>query len=122
MSKEAKKAWNKMVPHLEQMKVLTVADGQMLEATCEAYAEFVQARKVVAKDGHTYERITGHGSVTITVRPEVAIAADAWRRLKQGLAEFGMTPASRSRVQVVDAPSDLDPFSLLPGGKAGSAS
>lgn len=45
-------------------------------------------------------------------RPAVAIRDRAWEAFQRGLVEFGLTPASRSRVAPL--PMDAsDPFSAL---------
>src|SRR5262249_6257948 len=45
------------------------------------------------------------------VRPEQAIAADAWRRAVTGLGHCGVTQTSRSKVEVV--PEGGDPLGRL---------
>ncbi|MGV3843346.1 P27 family phage terminase small subunit, partial [Citrobacter braakii] len=46
---------------------------------------------------------------TLTIKPHPAamMKADAWKRLRAMLAEFGMTPSSRSKVSK-DKPDDDD--------------
>lgn len=46
----------------------------------------------------TYETTTPTGSVMFRTRPEVALANDAWRRATVMLQQFGLTPASRPKV------------------------
>jgi P27 family predicted phage terminase small subunit len=79
--------------------VLTVADRAALALVCTALAEHEAAAAVVATKGATYEAVTEAGTILHRQRPEVAIASDAWRRAMRGLAEFGLTPASRGRVE-----------------------
>ena len=106
--------WNELAPLLESMRVVTVADGYALELLCEAYAEYRQARAVLAKQGLTYTTKTASGSVMERKRPENAIAADSWRRAKLGLSNFGLDPASRGRVETIAAPY-VNPFDEIGG-------
>ncbi len=110
LSPKAKRAWKELVGILGGMDILSKADRRAMELLCDAYAEYRDARAVVAKQGATYEAETVAGGVMIRPRPEVAIAADAWRRVKGMLTEFGLTPASRSRVQTPDKGEKASPF------------
>jgi phage terminase small subunit len=69
-----RKLWGTLVPVLERMQVLTEADLTALEMLCAAYGDWRRNR-------------TG----------------EAWKRVAAGLAEFGLTPSSRSRVKVLNA-------------------
>lgn len=126
---KARTAWRWIAPILDRMGLLTTADPHALALLCEAYAEYIQAREIVRKLGMTYEsrifrattkRVTieetdeaddpeSGWSIMIRPRPEVAIAADAWRRAHRMLVEFGMTPSSRAKVSVNPA-EEWDPF------------
>ena len=110
LSPKAKRAWKEIVGILGGMKILAKADRKALEMLCDAYAEYRDARAVVSKQGATYEAETVAGGTMIRPRPEVAIAADAWRRVKGMLTEFGLTPASRSRVHVPEKGENKSPF------------
>jgi len=113
LSSRARRAWRSIGPELDRMGVLTVADGTALELLCDAYAEWKDARQVVIVDGATYETVSKHGKMTRT-RPEVAIAADAWRRIAVMLREFGLTPSSRTKVEAAPTGAREDnPFADL---------
>ena len=96
---------------LDRMRVLTEADGHALELLADAYGEYRAARAVILKEGTTYESDTKHGKIVRT-RPEVAIAADAWKRMKAMLVEFGLTPSSRSQVSAapVEEEDEMETF------------
>ena len=92
---------------LVRMQVLTDADPVALGLLCDALAEYIAARAEVERAGRTYETVSESGGVMIRAHPAVAIQADAWRRAKLMLTEFGLTPASRAKVSVADAgPAD----------------
>lgn len=80
LSLEAKAAWKKLAPTLERMGVLTLADENEFARYCDLYARWKQAiTRRVPKDKLI-------GSIT-----------EQLARLAQ---QFGLTPASRARVQV----------------------
>jgi P27 family predicted phage terminase small subunit len=83
------------------MRVLTEADGEALALAADALADYVTARGVIQKKGHTYETKTEAGAVMVRPRPEVSIASDAWKRARLMLLEFGLTPAARGKVKAV---------------------
>lgn len=96
LSERGREAWTDLLPLLRGMKVATVADPTALALLCDALAEYVEARSVVAEQGAIYWT---RGKVEMQrTHPAVAIAQDAWRRAKTMLSEFGLTPAARSRV------------------------
>ena len=100
LSLAARGFWKELAKLLDGSGVLAEADRQALALTCSALAEHQAAQSVVAASGATYEAKTEAGTVLHRQRPEVAIAADAWRRALRGLIEFGLTPASRGRIEV----------------------
>lgn len=116
----AGKCWSSLTPLLLQAKVATIGDAVALEMVCDAYMEYRAARAKVLKLGMTYEQKIlvrededSHTEVLqIRERPEVKIASDAWKRLRSGLAEFGLTPASRSKVESLmeQQEDELDKF------------
>lgn len=81
----ARSAWNRLYPVVSAMRVMTVADAEALAIGCQTFAEYA-----ATPVEHWKKR-------------------DALRRAYLGvLRDFGMTPASRTRVKVT-APGDVDP-------------
>ncbi len=109
LSPKAKSAYKKVCDLLESMGVLTVADGMALEMMCDAYAEWRDLRKVIDTEGATYKTIGTSGDEIIKARPEVAMASDAWKRVKAMASEFGLTAASRTKIQT-NEPKTNDPL------------
>lgn len=116
LSDDARKWWRSIAPMLRQMNVLTVADTHALALLCDAYAEYLEARQVIRDEGMTYESHGARGGFMIRQRPEVAIAADAFRRLDHMLGQFGMTPGMRSKV-IAKPKDDVDPFEEFMSGR-----
>lgn len=114
----AKVAWGRLSVLLDRMGVLTEADGAALERLCDCYAEILECRELIAKQGRTYSSIRGFGGedseieqVLMKANPAVAMLADADRRFKSYLVEFGLTPAARSKVHAkTDDDEKQDPL------------
>jgi P27 family predicted phage terminase small subunit len=102
LSDGAREAWGKFATLLHKMGVLTEADVFALEAMCECYADMLAARADVAENGRTYETTNEAGAVMKRPNPSVSQAADADRRFKSYLVDFGLTPAARSKVKTSD--------------------
>lgn len=108
LSESARKHWYRLLPIVRDMRVMTVADVDVLALLCVAWDDFVRAQKVIEDDGPTYSTITESGSVIWRKRPEVDIASAAWSRVLRGLTEFGLTPSSRGRVDVPKSNTPVD--------------
>jgi len=100
LSPKAKTAFKSVSNLLEDMGVLTIADGMALEMMCSAYAEGRDLRKLIDVEGYTYTTIGTRGDEVVKARPEVAMASDAWKRVKSMAAEYGLTAAGRSKLSV----------------------
>ena len=92
------------------MGVLTEADGFALERLCDCYSEILALRELVDANGRTYEATSTQGELVIKANPAVAMLADADRRFKSYLVEFGLTPAARSKVQIKADDDQEDQF------------
>ncbi|MGN2634615.1 phage terminase small subunit P27 family [Nocardia takedensis] len=116
LSREARAEWRRVVPGLTRLDLLKEEDRAALSAYCETWATYVEAIRVVRREGFT---VTNHsvrkdGSETtwITKNPAVAVADNANQQLRAWCHEFGLTPSAESRVtpgEIGDDPGD-DPF------------
>ena len=111
--------WDETAAIVAERQSLTQADRRALELTARAYQEYRECLAVIRKAGRSYEASTVKGdSQMIRPRPEAAQADAAWKRVFRGLIEFGLTPASRSRVTGSE-PAPKDDFEeFLNHGKA----
>ena len=101
LSDEAKKAWRRLVPELRAMKVLTIADADALAAYCHTYARWREAEEFISKHGLVYPIRDDKGGIKVMQQwPQVSIARNLLLVLRGYQQEFGLTPASRSRIQV----------------------
>jgi P27 family predicted phage terminase small subunit len=91
-------AWGSLSKGLDRLGLLTEIDALALEQLCEDYVEIVELRADVAANGRFQTVTTQSGDKMERTRPAATQLADAERRFRAMLAEFGMTPSSRSRV------------------------
>lgn len=110
LNKEAKKHFKRIAARLIKVRVFTENDVENLALWCAAYADIVEADKHIQQEGHvvkTYGTVKDDEGNYVNVvigskaNPWVAILQKAWERLKSLNAEFGMTPASRTRIQAL---------------------
>ena len=105
LNKSAREEWLRVMPELHRLGLLTVVDETALACYCQAYSRLRKAEAVIAKHGMTFKTRNGF----VQKRPEVTIAREAMQLMKAFAAEFGLTPAARTRLQVsVDSTSDKD--------------
>lgn len=104
----AKAEWRYMSGELQRLGLLTKVDRAAFEAYCQTYSMWRRAHKVLHAKGLTFETESGY----VQQRPEVAIADKAVKTMKAFLTEFGMTPASRSRISIAP-PEAPDPFAAF---------
>jgi P27 family predicted phage terminase small subunit len=111
---DAKREWRRLAPKLEALGLLTEVDGTALAAYCQAYARWKEAEEVIEREGLTFTmEKTGYTGP----RPEVAISRQSVQIMKAFCAEFGLTPASRSRLRAAP-PEEKDPFEDFLSGRS----
>jgi P27 family predicted phage terminase small subunit len=89
----AKREWRRIVPGLVQAGVLTKNDRSALEIYCREYSRWRRCEKILAS-GDTFATPKGF----IQKRPEVNISRESVKLMDKFLGHFGLTPATRSRV------------------------
>ena len=94
---EAAACYQRLASLLTSMQVLTEADVGALVQLSRRYGEYLEAAGEVRECGATY-RSEGRDGMRLKTHPAVAIRDRAWTDVERGLAQFGLTPASRSRV------------------------
>jgi P27 family predicted phage terminase small subunit len=95
LSKAAKRFFKHFSPLLAQRGSVTRLDAVGLAELAQIAAEVESLRAEVEVHGRVYECVTVTGGRMVRARPEVAMLADASRRLKAFLDSYGLTPASR---------------------------
>jgi len=101
LSPKAKKVWKRMVPELGRIGVLTVIDGEALAAFCQTYVRWQAAEEFLDQHGDVYPVRDERGRIKYMQQfPQVSIARNLLLILKGFYQEFGMTPASRTRIEL----------------------
>lgn len=96
MSAAAQKHWPLVAGQLRDAGLLTVIDAPALALYCEAFARWKDANDKVVQLGAVVKAPSGFPIQS----PFLAIANKAHEQMVKLLAEFGMTPSSRTRVTV----------------------
>jgi P27 family predicted phage terminase small subunit len=118
LSRLARVEYHRLTDALGGLRVVTHADAIALELCAQALAQHRVAVDVLLRDGQSYESVTAAGATMRRPRPEVATAADSWRRAATMLQQFGLTPASRAKVS--SQPDPVGELLGLTGGRLGS--
>lgn len=115
--KQGKYWFKRMAEELDALGVMSQLDGRALELLVEAYTEYRHHCDTLDREGYTYavyseddgDERKDREIRMIKPHPAAMMKADAWKRIRAMLAEFGMTPASRSKVNAT-APDAADPL------------
>ena len=99
LSDGAKREWRRIAPELAALGLLAKVDRSALALYCESYARWIEAITATQKYGTVIKSPNGFPIQS----PYIAIANKAGEQVRLMLAEFGMTPAARSRVHTVDS-------------------
>lgn len=91
----AAEEWNRIVPELVELGLLSKIDKLGLEGYCFNYHRWRQAEEIIEEMGLTMETPQG----LEMQRPEVSIGVQARKQMLEFLREFGLTPASRGKVK-----------------------
>jgi P27 family predicted phage terminase small subunit len=91
--------WNRVGVELVAKRLLTEVDLAPFTAYCLNVARMVKAEREVQKDG-----LTVLGPMGIKAHPSVLIGRQCGAEVLKFAKEFGLTPASRTRVSVPEAP------------------
>jgi P27 family predicted phage terminase small subunit len=91
---EALIEWNRVAPDLFKAGVLTIADRAALAVYCQAWADWVEACGEMAVGNKVITTEKGYQVQS----PWVGIANRAMDKMLKFASEFGLTPASRTRI------------------------
>lgn len=107
LSLEAKAEWKRVVPELKRLGLLTQLDRAALSLYCVAYGRWATAEKELAVLGMVVRTRDGN----LIQNPYLCIANRAAKQMSEMLAEFGMSPSSRTRVTATK-PTEADSAKL----------
>jgi P27 family predicted phage terminase small subunit len=91
--------WDKIVADSVALRSMKALDAYALEALCESYSRYHQARIMRAQD--SLLAVTSQG---LGVSPLVRIEAEASREFRSWCSEFGLTPAAEVKIASTKEP------------------
>jgi P27 family predicted phage terminase small subunit len=106
LSKEAKKEWRRSGRFLLEMGLISELDRAAFAAFCAVWGRWVEAEVALNTHGVLIKSPSGYPMQS----PYLAVANRALDQMRSLLAEFGMSPASRSRVTAAPPAAEEDPF------------
>lgn len=91
---DAKKEWRRLAKQMEQLGILTEVDMAAFAGYCQAYARWKAAEEFISKHGAIVKTPSGYWQQV----PQVSIAQQYLKQMSKFCEQFGLTPASRSRI------------------------
>ncbi len=110
LSAVGKRAWKRLTKSADRMGTMSEDGWVAMWALCSVYEDVHSASTLIRKDGIMAK---GKRGGLQRKHPAIAIKHDALRILRTYLAEFGFTPAARTRVQVAATKDEGDPWDAL---------
>jgi len=113
---EAKKEWKRRAPSLEAMGLLTIWDIDSFSAYCQAYARWREAEEFITQHGSIFKTPSGY----VQQVPQVSIAQQNLKIMQSLAGEFGLSPATRSRIIAAGSMNEKvsdDPMEQLLNGQ-----
>lgn len=99
---EALAEWNRVVPELDRLGLVTVIDRAYLVAYCEAWASFNMARAALAEHGPLVAGRDGG----LVKNPASQIVRDSADLMLKFGSRFGLSPSDRTRLSVAPKSED----------------
>lgn len=98
LDKDARKEWHRLSKKMEALGVLTEVDMAAFAGYCQSYARWKEAEEFISQHGSIVRTPSGYWQQV----PQVSIAQTYMKQMGKFATEFGLTPASRSRL-IADA-------------------
>jgi len=104
LDETAKLVWKQLAPRLDAAGVLSKLDGNALGRYCVLFARWKRTEEFLQKHGESHLLKDREGNVRgVKLYPQAKLATHLAEQLLRLEAHFGLTPASRARIEV---PSD----------------
>ncbi len=109
---EARREWRRITQHLKPLGLISQIDRAALAGYCTAWSDYVWAEARIAalngddvtgEKGRIWDTPSGYKQISVPLQ----IRNRALEMMAKFLAEFGMSPAARSRVTQSDAQLQL---------------
>ena len=105
----AKREWGRVSKVLHKLGLLTEIDRAQLALYCQAWGRWVETEEALKADGIIIRAPSGYPMLN----PQYAVCKQAMVTMQRALSEFGMSPASRTRVRGADISAEDDGSDLL---------
>lgn len=109
LSDDAREVWQRLGEQLLENGLMTSLDEPAFAALCDGYAAFLRLTEQARTLGGDIVKVNGQ----LVPNPARARADKEFEKVRKLLAEFGMSPASRSRVE---SSGSTEPTSGAGGG------
>lgn len=120
LRRSARREWKSITAKLLELGVLTIVDGKALAMYCDAYADWQEAQRDCTKFGLVLDApvldennqpiyVGGRALTVRKVNPAFTVKNASMKTMKSYLIEFGLTPASRSKLKLPAKPVE-DPM------------
>lgn len=109
LNADGKRWFGRVGKILDGAKVLTKADGDLLEQLALSYQTIRQAERQMKKHGILIDGTEGG----LKKNPAATVLAEQQRILLSGLAQLGLTPATRGKVQALAEEEDAGPLGRI---------
>ena len=103
LSDSAKTTWKKYSSMLRRLGILTEIDEGSFCMLCQEYGRYMDAQKKISETNILHRTPNGN----VTTSPYLWVSNKAYDNFCKMMSEFGMTPSSRTRLQV-EFPRVLD--------------
>ena len=113
----ARRHWKYVVPLLEEMGVLSSIDSAALAAYCQTFEQWSNLEDVIKADN----KLAKDDENKLSLKDRLSVGRSLIQirnQMRLMLAEFGMTPASRGRVSVLDYKKPLDEYEMWEKGES----
>ena len=114
LCEDAKIEWRRIARELHRLGLLTFVDRGALAVSCQAYGRWIAAERALARmaerDQLTYALMIKTTNGNAIQNPLVSTANKAMIAYMRCASEFGMTPASRTRISTPQGADMTSPF------------
>ena len=112
LNEVGRKEWTRLAEQLQRLGLLTSVDWTAFAAYCTVFSRWVDAEEALKKTGPVVKSPSGYPIIS----PFYTVANQSLQQIRSYLTEFGMTPASRSRISLGN-PGSKDPMEDFLFGK-----
>lgn len=96
LGKAASKKWDDLVPLLERMQILTIADADIIAAYCQSWQRWREADADLEKNGFTLPSASGSPKAN----PAISVRREMMIRIQALGDRLGLNPEARKSLNV----------------------